>query len=62
MQLWEVEPITRNRLRLWGLGGDLLFDEVSGSRLTPGLHRRLRLPPPPDCILEAQRHSGMLLG
>ena len=62
MQLGEVEPITRKSFRLWVLGGDLLFDEVSGSLLTPGMHLRLRLPTPPDFILEAQRNIGMLLG
>ena len=61
-QLGEVEPITRQSFRLWGLGGDLLVDEGSGSRLTPGRPLRLRLPTPPDFLLEAQRNIGMLRG
>ena len=28
IKLWEVEPITSNSFRLWGLGGDRLCDEV----------------------------------
>jgi hypothetical protein len=44
------------------MGSDLLFDEVEGGILTPGMQLRLCCPAPPDFILKAQSDIWMLLG
>jgi hypothetical protein len=62
IERWQTKPITGNRVRLWSVGGDLLFDEGEGGLLTPAMHPRLCLPAPPDVILKAPREICLLLG